>query len=147
MLRAKDITAEERMELSKQLFSIRNDLNNLLNKNSNDQQVHEIEISQEEKESRRQFLANNPGLRDTFRAIWMVFVPYTDDGILGKEGYLKFQQVIHVALIGSSNNTILEDVSANIEKDLSHDNAVFGPLNEEAFYDLMFETLGESQFH
>lgn len=152
MLRAKDITAEERMELSKQLLSIRNDLNAMVTKSTSSastdgkpQQLHETEITKDEIASRRQFLAENPGLRDTFRAIWMVFVPYTENGILSKDGYLKFQQVIHVALIGPSNH-VLEDVSANIDRELAHDNILFGPLNEQAFYDLMFETLGEYFF-
>ncbi len=142
MLRAKEITTEERMELSKQLSKVRGELYTPSNRNeATTQKLHDGDISKDEILSRRQFLQHNPGLKDTFRAIWMVFYPYTENGILTKDGYLKFQQVLNVALI-SSEKSLLEEIAVNLDNEYMHDTSVFGSLSEEVFYDLLFETIG-----
>jgi hypothetical protein len=163
MMRAKDITPEDRMELSKQVFKCRMVLNQLAsgtrglatarrgrggNSNSNAaaqqaQHLHEMDITREEIASRRRFLNDNPGLRQTFFALWMVFSPYTEAGVLTRDGYVKFQHSIHVALVGADSG-FLDDVNSNIDGEYAHDITLFGELKEEAFYDLLFETIGES---
>ncbi len=142
MLRAKEISAEERMELSKQLSKVRAELYTPSDRDgATSQKLHDGDISKDEILSRRQFLHNNPGLKDTFRAIWMVFYPYTENGILTKDGYLKFQQVLNVALI-SSEKSLLEEIAVNLDNEYMHDTSIFGSLSEEVFYDLLFETIG-----
>ncbi len=70
---------------------------------------------------RRDFLYSNPGLRDIFRALWLVFFGFTEDGYLSREGYGKFNHAIAIALLGASPN---EDLTASIEADWLHDKAV-----------------------
>ncbi|RYH17308.1 hypothetical protein EON65_28780 [archaeon] len=128
LLRSK-MTKQEREAIDKEIIALRNVINNEI----------AAEIDSEELISRREFLATNPGLHDIFEAIWMIFLPYTENGVLTKPGYTRFYQAISVALVGKQS---FEDITANVDIDWATDVRIFGQLNKTNFLDFLFETIG-----
>lgn len=134
LLRSK-MTKQERDTIEKEIVSLRNIINSEI----------AAEIDPEELKSRREFLATNPGLHDIFEAIWLIFLPHTENGVLTKAGYTRFYQAISVALVGKQS---FEDITANLDIDWATDVRIFGQLNKTNFLDFLFETIGKfTLFH
>lgn len=129
MLRTKGIDAEQKEALRQQAVACRQIINNTV-----------VEMDKEEVQKRRMFLAANPGLQDIFNALWMIFLPHTENGILTKDGYSKFYQSICVALVGKHS---FEDLLANVDQDWVTDTNLFGQLSKDNFFDFLFETIGK----
>jgi hypothetical protein len=131
LLRARDMAPETKRSIEKNILELKKVLLSM--------NIVSREISTEEIEKRRSFVASNPGLSDIFQTIWAIFTKYTEDGFLSKEGYTKFNHAILIALGGAKS---FEEVNSTIEHDWIFDKEVFGPLNRQGFCDLLFETIG-----
>jgi hypothetical protein len=127
LLRAKDIPAENRKSVERSILELRKQILSLQGK-----------FNREELQKRREFLEKNPGLKDIFQTLWTVFSKYSNDGFLTKEGYLKYNHAILVALAGVK---AFEDVSSTLESDWNYDKSAFGPFDRQGFFDLVFETI------
>lgn len=128
MLRARDISTDNRLLIEKQIAELRKQSLTV-----------QSAVTKEMIQKRRDFVENNPGLKDIFQAMWMVFFKYTNDGYLSKEGYIKFNRAILIALGGFKS---FEDLQGMLESDWNHDKTVFGPFDRQGFFDLLFETIG-----
>jgi hypothetical protein len=133
MLRVNDMTADNKRLLEKNIIELRK---SLLTLNTKPNLNYKDQIIQ-----RRKFIETNPGLRDIFQALWLVFGKYTNDGFLSKEGYSKFNHAIQMAVVGARS---FDDINQIIESDWVYDKAVFGPFNQQGFFDLVFETIGKA---
>jgi hypothetical protein len=131
LLRARDMAPETKRSIEKNILDLKKQL---LSEN-----ITSGEATKEEIEKRRTFVASNPGLSDIFQTIWTIFTKYTEDGFLSKEGYTKFNHAILIALGGAKS---FEEVKSTIEHDWIFDKEIFGPLDRQGFFDLLFETIG-----
>lgn len=133
MLRARDISTDNRLLIEKHITELRKQSLTV-----------QSAVTKEMIQKRRDFVQNNPGLRDIFHAMWMVFFKFTNDGYLSKEGYIKFNRAILISLGGFKS---FDDLQGILENDWNHDKAVFGPFDRQGFFDLLFETIGKHQCH
>lgn len=138
MLRSHDIKTEDKAEMQKQILRLRGQTQKLSNIGD---KTKETDVTSEEIAQRREFVESNGGLKDIFTTFWLIFLPYTSNNELTKEGYIKFQQMIQVALIGNSN---FDDMLTTVEYDFTHDLSVFNKFDQQGFNDLLFETIGKN---
>eukprot|EP01039_Chlorochromonas_danica_P007042 gene7042-7787_t len=127
LLRTEDLSVRDQDALKKEMKSLRETINADL-----------TDIDRDEIAKRRKFVEGNPGLRDIFHAMWMIFFPYTLDGVLTKEGYKKFHQAMDIALVGRNS---FEDLLLDLESDWEVDCRLFGQLDKHNFFDFLFETI------
>lgn len=128
VIRSQGISNEQRKAMESNYKQLRSNLNDM---------VATVDVAEVEK--RRDFVSKNVGLQDIFNAFWLTFMAYTEDGCLTKDGHGKFNHGIQIALVGYHG---FDEVQANIDADWKHDNLLFGPLNKQGFFDLLFETIG-----
>lgn len=88
---------------------------------------------------RRTALQDNQPLRDIFENFWSVLAGFIEDGILSKEGYMKFHRSSHYAFVGAAATE--KDSRKQEETDYLHDSCCYGELNKEAFFDIMYESV------
>ena len=138
MLRSNDIKTEDKAEMQQQIIRLRGQIQKLSSHIG--ENTKETDVTMEEIQQRRDFVEQNPGLKDIFSTFWMIFLPFTTHEVLTKEGYMKFQQMIQVALIG---NRQFDDLLTTIEDDYQHDLSIFHTFNQQGFHDLLFETIGK----
>ena len=97
------------------------------------------EISRSLIVNRRTFLSNNKDIRNIFLAFWLALLNsgyVKDSGELSKEGYVKFFYALEVALLGFQSYESLENYFSSL---YNQDLLYFGSLNQESFFDLLFE--------
>lgn len=137
VLRSNDIATEDKAEMQKQIQRLRTQIERLSNIGGKGK---ETDVTTEEIQQRRDFIEHNSGLKDIFGAFWLIFLPYTANNELSKDGYIKFQQMIQVALVG---NAKFDDLLTHMDHDYQHDLSVFTKFDQQGFYDLLFETIGK----
>lgn len=130
MLRSNDLSADQRNAMSEHILDLRSKLD------SAESHVNPKEIAQ-----RREFLQKNKGMLEIFNTFWVILLGYTSDGYLSKEGYGKFHHAIDIALAGQP--TFLELDQAAVDADWTYDKLLYGSLNKVAFFDMLFEVVGE----
>ena len=112
---------------------------------SHEQKFHEYALvwsqNEEHKLHRRKLLNDNETLVDTFSEIWLLFSKYIVGDVMSKEGYMSLKTRIHYAMIPLRGSDIREMEDRCIEADWKIDSAVFSPLNNTNFQDMMFDTL------
>lgn len=134
MLRSELLTVTQRSQMMTNIDMLRNELDKV-----------EAEINFEEIASRRRFLAKNKGLFDIFNTLWVTLMAYTSNqGFLSKEGYIKFHRAMQISLIGFKGFETIPD--STIEADYMHDKRLYGPISKDAFFDMLFETIGNIYF-
>lgn len=130
MLRSNDLSAEQRNAMSNHILELRSKLDSA-----------ESHINPNEIAKRRDFLQKNKGMLEIFNTFWVILLGYTTDGYLSKEGYGKFHHAIDIALAGQA--TFLDVDQASVDADWTYDKLLYGSLNKTAFFDMLFEVIGE----
>lgn len=127
-LRSKNRSDEERAELVEALERLQ----------AESERADTLTISQEEIESRGKIVASKKGLLDVFTGLWISVFPYTREKVLTQNGYLKFFHAFRVAILGFHDYQVFKP---SLLADWKNDSLVFGELNKERFFDLLFELL------
>ena len=90
---------------------------------------------------RRVVLSHNEGLLDIFSIFWFLITPFVDKNeVLERRGYVKLYVYLQRALIDSnliSTKALRELASDAFDCDVR----VFGPLNQLAFFDYLYDTI------
>ena len=96
---------------------------------------------------RRRLYEQNKPLSDMFQMLWNILTEYLEPqkNILSKWGYVKFNILVQMALLGKEfdSNEAVELANADYNCDV----ATHGPLTREAFFDVMAEIVGTCDWH
>lgn len=92
-------------------------------------------------EKRREILSSNSDLNEIFSAFWLTFLPFCDEnGILGREGYMKLDLYLQYALVGADTDDE-KTLHEHFENDWQHVCTSFGPIDQKVFFDILFEAI------
>jgi hypothetical protein len=133
MMRSKELTDVQRTEVSTHIDELRTKLDSI-----------ETQVDSNEINTRREFLRQNKGLFDVFNTFWGILLSFTEDGFLSKEGYTKFHHALEIVLAGLPTWAELDQ--ASVDSDWTHDKLLYGSFNKQAFFDMLFETIGTYNF-
>ncbi len=90
---------------------------------------------------KRDVLHNNSELLEIFTMFWLVLKEDVTDGVLSKEGYVKFNIYAQAALIGDIDK---EESLQCAETEYDADIKSFGEMTKTAFFDTLIELIGSS---
>ena len=130
ILRSKQLSSSQRDELTRNIQELRKQL-----------ETTEYKVDTEEVAYRVRFLKENRGMYDIFHTIWLLFTVYTQDGYLLKEGFERLHHSLQIILAGLPSYSPIDHEA--IEEEWTHDKLKYSEINKEAFFDLLFEVIGE----
>lgn len=130
ILRSKQLSSSQRDELNRNVQELKKQL-----------ETSEHKVDTEEMAFRIRFLKENRGMYDIFHTIWLLFTVYTQDGYLLKDGYVRLHHSLQIILAGLPSYSPIDQSS--IEVEWTHDKLKYSEINKDAFFDLLFEVIGE----
>jgi hypothetical protein len=98
-------------------------------------------VDKAEIQRRRSLLESDKNLKMVFDSFWLCFQVHCGaDGLLTLPGYIKFHESLQHSLLGSGITSVINSRGV-AEADYAIDTGLYGPLNQTAFYDILFETV------